>query len=146
MALTALSPIGVGSAFIPLPVPPRQALTQDVFGQVLGTSLSGVPVATAAITSSGNATQSLAALEQALFSDWLTSMQNADTSPLAASLDPLLSDQFAASNALAQLPFGGTTSQSLDLTARLVALFNTVQLLGTAQTENQSGSLFDLLA
>jgi hypothetical protein len=151
MAIPAIPPLSIATSFIPPLTQPRELAVQDAFTQVLGTSLSGAPISLAALTSASSGTQSLAALEQALFADWLASIQNADLSSLSSALDPLLAGQLGLiatpGAGTSQSVLNATTGQSLGLTSALVSLFNTIQLLGTdANQPAQVGSLLDLLA
>jgi hypothetical protein len=157
MAISAIPPITSATTFVPPLTLVQQVETQNLFAQLAGaslavdSSLNAATVAPAALTttSSGN-TQSLAQLEQALFNDWLTSLQNTISPSPTPSLDLLLSGELnltaAASSGALQLPLGTTTGQAANVNSALISLFNTMQLLGTTANQLQAGSLLDLLA
>jgi hypothetical protein len=135
------------------------ASTQDLFAPVadaaraVDTALAAGTVAPSALTtaSSTDTTQSLAQLEQALFSDWLASLQSTIVPSATPSLDLLLSGVLdlglAASTVALQSSLGTPTGQAANVNSALVSLFNTMQLLGTTPTQAlPAGSQLDILA
>jgi hypothetical protein len=88
-------------------------------------------------------------LEQTLLSQWVASLQSASAGSLGTPLDNILAGSLGitAANNGSGLPFDTGTPQSLLFTARLVSLFNTVDLLGGDGGQAfPAGSLLDTLA
>jgi hypothetical protein len=87
-----------------------------------------------------------ASLEQALFSQWLSNLQSSTSAPLAPGLQTALGSTLSITRT-SQPAFDPSNPQSLLLGARLIALFNTVDLLGAdTAAASQPGSLLDTLA
>jgi hypothetical protein len=143
-------------------IAPQQVAQQNAFAALTSalqtnatTTVASVLDTTAlsslAQTNATNSTQSLAQLEQALFNEWLSSLQNTVTPSATPSLDLILSGQLdaAATATSAALPslFGSATTQPQNLTAAIISLFDTVQMLGaTTSTGLVGGSQLDILA
>lgn len=157
MAISAIPPITSATSFITPLALLQQVDTQNLLAQVASAPLAAntalnAPIAPSALAATNsNNIQSLAQLEQALFNDWLASLQNTFLPSATPSLDLLLSGELnltaAASTGALQLPLGTTPAQSANVNSTLVSLFNTMQLLGTTANQGlQAGSLLDLLA
>jgi hypothetical protein len=163
MAISAIPPITSPTSFITPLALLQQVDTQALLAQVAGaplatdTALNAATIAPSAIapsaltTTISNNVQSLAQLEQALFNDWVASLQNALLPSATPSLDLLLSGELnlitAASTGALQLPLGTTTAQSANASSAVLSLFNTMQLLGIIPNQGlQPGSQLDILA
>jgi hypothetical protein len=151
MAVSPISPFSNATSFIPPPIAPRQLAPQEAFNRVLETSLSGPPAAPGALRAASTETEFLAALERALFNDWVNNLQRADPGTLNLGLDALISGRLG----LDVLPDGSglppvlrdaTAAQSLTFASALTSWFNAMQLLGTdADPSPRLGSLLDVL-
>lgn len=152
MAVSAIAGIGNFVSFIPPLARLQQITPQQAFGQVVDQALRGATIAPAALTSTNAGTQSVAAFEQALFGNWLTTLQNLQVpSAPATSFDQLLAAQIDLTSVLAggssPAPFGLGAGAATGLTPGIVSLFDTMQLLGSqANQQQQVGTLIDLLA
>ena len=151
MAVSAIAGIGDFVSFIPSLPRLHQITPQQAFTQVVEQALRGPNIAPAALTSTSAGAQSLAALEQALFDDWIATLQFQAPAATSASFDQLLSAQLDLTAALAagtsQSPFGLTAGFTQELTSGIAALFDTMQLLGSETNQRQPvGALLDLLA
>ena len=162
MAISAIPPIGNAASLISPLLAPQQIAQQNAFtalttalqtnaSSAVSSVLDAAALSSIAQTGATNDTQSLAQLEQALFNEWLSSLQKVDTPSSTPSLDLLLAGQLdaTATATTGTLPslFGSATAQSQNLTAAIISLFDTVQMLGT--TVNPAllgGSQLDLLA
>ncbi|HYL17535.1 MAG TPA: hypothetical protein VEV20_02570 [Burkholderiales bacterium] len=162
MAISAIPPIGNAASLISPLLAPQQIAQQNAFSALttalqtnassaVSSVLDAAAISSVAQTGATNDTQSLAQLEQALFNEWLASLQNTDTVSSTPSLDLLLAGQLdaTATATTGTLPtlFGSATAQSQNLTTAIISLFDTVQMLGT--TVNPAllgGSQLDLLA
>jgi len=162
MAISAIPPIGNATSLISPLLAPQQIAQQNVFTALttalqtnattaVSSVLDAAAVSSLAQPGATNDTQSLAQLEQALFNEWLSSLQNTITPSTTPSLDLVLAGQLdaTATAAAGTLPslFGSTPAQSQNLTAAIISLFGTVQMLGTATNEALlGGAQLDLLA
>ena len=162
MAISAIPPIGNAASLISPLLAPQQIAQQNAFtalttalqtnaSSAVSSVLDAAALSSIAQTGATNDTQSIAQLEQALFNEWLSSLQKVDTPSSTPSLDLLLAGQLdaTATATTGTLPslFGSATAQSQNLTAAIISLFDTVQMLGT--TVNPAllgGSQLDLLA
>lgn len=162
MAIAAIPPIGNAASFIAPLLSPQQIAQQNAFtalttalqtgaSNAVTSLLDSAAVSAVAQTGTTNATQSLAQLEQALFNEWLSSLQNNDTPSATPSLDLILAGQLdatttATTGTLSSL-FGSATTQSQNVTAAVLSLFDTVQMLGgTTNPGLLPGAQLDLLA
>ena len=162
MAISAIPPIGNAASLISPLLAPQQIAQQNAFtalttalqtnaSTAVGSVLDAAAFSSVAQSGAANDTQSLAQLEQALFNDWLSSLQNTVTPSATPSLDLLLSGQLdatatATTGALPSL-LGSGTAQSQNLIATIISLFDTVQMLGaTTSTGLLGGSQLDILA
>ena len=162
MAIAAIPPISNTTSFVSQLLSPQQVAQQNVFtaltnalttdsSTVVSSILDPAAISATAQTATVNDSQSLAQLEQALFNEWVASLQNTDTSSPTPSLDLVLAGQLdatatATTGALPSL-FGSTTAQSQNVNATILSLFDTVQLLGTTVNQGLSaGSQIDFLA
>ena len=162
MAISAIPPIGNAASFISPLLAPQQVAQQNAFtalatalqtnaSSAVSSVLDAAAISSIAQTGATNDTQSLAQLEQALFNEWLSSLQNTITPSSTPSLDLVLAGQLdaTATATTGTLPslFGSGTVQSQNLTAAIISLFDTVQMLGTtANPALLGGSQLDLLA
>jgi hypothetical protein len=160
MAISAIPPIGNAASLISPLLAPQQIAQQNAFtaltaalqtnaSSAVSSVLDAAAISSVAQTGTTNDTQSLAQLEQALFNEWLSSLQNTGTVSSTPSLDLVLAGQLDATATTGTRPslFGSGTVQSQNLTAAIISLFDTVQMLGT--TVNPAllgGSQLDLLA
>ena len=162
MAISAIPPIGNAASLISPLLAPQQIAQQNAFtalttalqtnaSSAVSSVLDAAALSSIAQTGATNDTQSIAQLEQALFNEWLSSLQKVDTPSSTPSLDLLLAGQLdaTATATTGTLPtlFASATAQSQNLTAAIISLFDTVQMLGT--TVNPAllgGSQLDLLA
>ena len=146
MALSPISAVGGTTSFIPPPVVPRALSPVERFVQALDTSLN---TSTTATVSGLNATTTqqnfVAALERALFSNFVASVQNNNASTLSPIIDSILAGEFGITNSNTQaVPFDTSDPASLVLTARMLSLFSSMQLLGTEVNTNPAiGSLLN---
>jgi len=144
-------PIAPTSPIIPHPVfmqthglldPARVANT---FNTTLTKTLNGLPDVRALQADTAQ-TQTATSLEQALFNQWLSNLQSSTSAPLAPGLQTALGSTLSITRT-SQPAFDPSNPQSLLLGARLIALFNTVDLLGAdTAAASQPGSLLDTLA
>jgi hypothetical protein len=162
MAISAIPPIGNAASLISSLLAPQQIAQQNAFtalttalqsnaSTAVSSVLDAAAISSVAQTGATNDAQSLAQLEQALFNEWLSSLQNTDTVSSTPSLDLVLKGQLdaIATATTGTLPslFGSGTVQSQNLTAAIISLFGTVQMLGTATNPAVlGGSQLDLLA
>jgi putative component of toxin-antitoxin plasmid stabilization module len=150
MAISAISPIANPSVLIQALAQARQVNFQQPFDAALTNTLNSLAGAPAALQAASP--KSLVnSLEQALFSQWVSSLQSASADTLGSSLDSLLAGNLgiigATGDGVSNLPFDTSSPQSLLFSARLVSLFNTVDLLGGDTGQSSSfGSLLDVLA
>jgi hypothetical protein len=144
-------PIAPISPIIPHPVfmqthglldPARVANT---FNATLTKTLNGLPDVRALQADTAK-TQTAASLEQALFNQWLSNLQGSTGSALGSGLQTALASTLGMTRT-SPPAFDPNNPQLLLLTARLIALFNTVDLLGgDTASALQPGSLLDTLA
>jgi len=144
-------PIAPISPIIPHPVfmqthglldPARVANT---FNTTLTKTLNGLPDVRALQADTAQ-TQTATSLEQALFNQWLSNLQVSSTSLLGPGLQAATAGTSLITST-SPPPFDPRDPQSLLLAARLIALFNTVDLLGgDTASALQPGSLLDTLA
>ena len=151
MAISAISPISNPPVFIQPLAPARQVNFQTPFDAALTSTLNTLAAAPAALQTAGTPSELLNSLEQALFNQWLSSVQSASAGPLSGALDSLLAGSLgitgATGNGLSNLPFDTGNPQSLSIATRLASLFNTVDLLGGDTGQSASlGSLLNVLA
>jgi hypothetical protein len=162
MAISAIPPIGNAARFISPLLAPQQIAQQNAFtaltttlqanaSSAVSSVLDAAAISSLAQTGATNDTQSLAQLEQALFNEWLSSLQNTITPSATPSLDLVLAGQLDATTTAAAgtlpSPLGSTPAQSQNLTAAVISLFGTVQMLGSVTNEALlGGSQLDLLA
>jgi len=162
MAISAIPAIGNAASLISPLLAPQQIAQQNAFtalttalqtnaSSAVSSVLDAAAISSLAQTGATNDTQSLAQLEQALFNEWLSSLQNVDTPSSTPSLDLLLAGQLdaTATATTGTLPslFGSAMAQSQTLTAAIISLFDTVQMLGTTvNPASLGGSQLDLLA
>ena len=151
MAISAISPISNPPVFIQPLALARQVNFQTPFDAALTSTLNTLAAAPAALQAAGTSAQVVNSLEQALFNQWLSSVQSASADPLGGALDSLLAGSLgitgATGNGLSNLPFDTGNPQSLSIATRLASLFNTVDLLGGDTGQSASlGSLLNVLA
>src|SRR3954451_24301481 len=149
MAISAISPIIAQPIFIQ-PLAQSRALNfTQPFETALANTLNGAGGSLATLQAPTSRAQLVNSLEQTLFSQWVGSLQSASAGALGTPLDNILASGLGTTGANngSGLPFDSGSPQSLLFTARLVSLFNTMDLLGadTSQT-SPSGSLLDTLA
>jgi hypothetical protein len=149
MAISAISPVVIPPVFIqPLAQTPQLNVAQP-FNAALANSLNGLGGAPAALQAASTQPQLINSLEQSLFSQWITSLQSPTAGTLGTTLDSVLAGSLGITGTTGapSLPFDANNPQSLLFAARLVSLFNTVDLLGgDAGQSTQFGSLLDILA
>jgi hypothetical protein len=148
MAISALSAISNATAFIQPPQVLVQQTRAELFARALENTLSGPPVAPAALAAVADQPALVDGLERALFRDLALQVANADRAGLSTLLDPSLTSTLglggALPDALPAVLAAASTDQSLALTASFTALLNTLQLLG-AETDAEP-TLVDLFA
>ena len=149
MAISAISPIVTPPVFIQ-PLAPLRLLNADQsFNTALASMLNGIAAGPGTLQSVTSQPQTIKSLEQALFNQWMNSLQSATAGTLGTPLDSALAGSLGiiGTTGVSELPFDTSNPQSLLFTARLVSLFNTVDLLGgDAGQGSQIGSLLDTLA
>src|SRR4051794_15985977 len=151
MAISAISPISTPPVFIQPLAAARQVDFQTPFDAALTNTRNSAAAAPTALQTENTPSQLVNSLEQALFNQWLSSLQSASASPLGGALDSLLTGSVGITdtpgNGLSNLPFDTGSPQSLLLATRLASLFNTVDLLGGDTGQSTSlGSLLNVLA
>jgi len=149
MAISAISPIVTPPVFIQPLAQLRQLHVEQSFNTALASTLNGMAAAPAPLQAVTSQPQTVKSLEQALFNQWVTSLQSATAGTLGTSLDGVLAGSLGimGQTGVSELPFDTSNPQSLLFAARLVSLFNTVDLLGgDAGQGSQLGSLLDTLA
>jgi len=151
MAISAISPITNPPIFIERLAQTRQVDLHQPFDAALRSTLNSLAGESAALRAASTQSQLVNSLEQALFNQWVSSLQSASAGPLGAALDSLLAGSLGITgptgNGISNLPFDTSSPQSLVLTARLVSLFNTVDLLGGDAGEGSTfGSLVNVFA
>jgi putative component of toxin-antitoxin plasmid stabilization module len=151
MAISAISPIANPPVLIQALAQARQVNLQQPFEAALTNTLTSLAGAPAALQAASTQSQLVNTLEQALFNQWVSSLQSASADTLGTSLDSLLAGSLGVigttGNGVSNLPFDTSSPQSLLFSARLVSLFNTVDLLGGDTGQGSSfGSLLDVLA
>ena len=149
MAVSAISPIVTPPVFIQPLAQLRQLNVEQSFNTALANTLNEIVAPPATLQAVTSQPETVKSLEQALFNQWVSSLQSATAGSLGASLDGLLAGSLGITGqtGVSELPFDTSNPQSLLFTARLVSLFNTVDLLGSdAGQSSQLGSLLDTLA
>jgi len=151
MAISAISPISNPPVFIQPLALARQVDFQTPFDAALTNTVNSPTGAPAAVQTTDTSAQLINSLEQALFNQWLSSLQSVSAGPLGGALDSLFAGGLGITGAtgkgLPGLPFDTSSPQSLLFTARLISLFNTMDLLGgDAGQASSAGSLLDTLA
>ena len=151
MAISAISPISNPPVFIQPLALARQVDFQTPFDAALTNTVNSSTGAPAAVQTTDTSAQLVNSLEQALFNQWLSSLQSVSAGPLGGALDSLLAGSLgitgATGNGLSNLPFDTGNPQSLSIATRLASLFNTVDLLGGDTGQSASlGSLLNVLA
>jgi hypothetical protein len=149
MAISAISPIVTPPLFIQPLAQLRQLHVEQSFNTALASTLNGIAAGPATLQAVTSQPQTVKSLEQALFNQWVSSLQSATAGTLGTSLDGVLAGSLGITGqtGVSELPFDTSNPQSLLFTARLVSLFNTVDLLGgDAGQSSQLGSLLDTLA
>jgi hypothetical protein len=149
MAISAISPIVTPPVFIQPLAQLRQLNIEQSFNTAVASTLNGIAAAPATLQAVTSQPQTVKPLEQALFNQWVSSLQSATAGTLGTSLDRVLAGSLGITGqtGVSELPFDTSNPQSLLFTARLVSLFNTVDLLGgDAGQSSQLGSLLDTLA
>jgi hypothetical protein len=148
MAISALSAISNATAFIQPPQVLVQQTRAELFARALENTLSGPPVAPAALAAVADQPALVDGLERALFRDLALQVANADRAGLSTLLDPSLTSTLglggALPDALPAVLAAASTDQSLALTASFTGLLNTLQLLGSDTGEEPT--LVDLFA
>jgi hypothetical protein len=148
MAISALSAISNATAFIQPPQPLVQQARAELFTRALDHTLSGPPVAPAALAAVAEQPAFVNGLERALFRDLALQVAGADRAGLTALVDRSLTSTLGLSgglpDALPAVLAAASTDQSLALTASFTGLLNTLQLLG-AETDAEP-TLVDLFA
>jgi hypothetical protein len=149
MAISAISPIVTPPVFIQPLAQLRQLNVEQSFSNALASTLNGIAAGPATLQAVTSQPQTVKSLEQALFNQWVTGLQSATAGTLGTSFDGVLAASLGipGQTGVSELPFDTSNPQSLLFTARLVSLFNTVDLLGgDAGQSSQLGSLLDTLA
>jgi hypothetical protein len=148
MAISAISPISTPPVFIQPLALARQVDFQTPFDAALTSTVNSLAGAPAAVQTTDTSAQVVNSLEQALFNQWLSSLQSASAGPLGGALDSLFAGSLGITGATGNgLPFDTSSPQSLLLATRLASLFNTVDLLGGDTGQSASlGSLLNVLA
>jgi hypothetical protein len=151
MAISAISAIGSGASFIPPPVVPPALSPAESFVQALDTSLNNSTSAVNGLAAANGQNNFISALERALFSNWIASVQSANLNTLSPIIDSVLAGQLGVTGRIdantPALPFDTDSPASLVLTARILSLFSTMQLLGTdINTAPAIGSLLNIAA
>ena len=150
MAIPAISPIGTPPFFVEPLAPARTAALAQPFNATLTNSLNVMAQAAAATPATTTSPQLVNSLEQTLFSQWLASLQSStSTGALPTSLDNVLGQALGLTGITGGLPstLDASNPQAMLFTARLVSLFNTVDLLGGDNgLVGQPGSMLDTLA
>jgi len=151
MAISAISPISNPPVFIQPLALARQVDFQTPFDAALTNTVNSLAGAPAAVQTTDTSAQVVNSLEQALFNQWLSSLQSVSAGPLGGALDSLFAGGLGITGAtgkgLPGLPFDTSSPQSLLLATRLASLFNTVDLLGGDTGQSASlGSLLNVLA
>jgi hypothetical protein len=148
MAISALSAISNATAFIQPPQPLVQQTRTELFTRALERTLSGPPVAPAAVAAAGSQPALVDGLQRALFRDLALQIANADRAGLTALIAPSLTSTLglggALPDALPAVLAAASTDQSLALTASFTGLLNTLQLLGSETGDEPT--LVDLFA
>src|SRR5262245_36105160 len=130
MAVAAIAGIGNFVSFIPALPRLQQITPQQGFVEAVRRSLTGATVEPRVLTTTSDGAQSVATLTQALFDNWVASLQD---SAQPWSFDRLLATQLdlatgvgfgAAQSAL------GPNAATQGMTAGLVSLFGTLELMG----------------
>jgi len=151
MVISAISPGFTPPVFIQ-PLPPTHGLeVQQPFNTALASTLNRITAAPTPLPAVSTQTQLINSLEQALFNQWVTSLQSVSPSALGTAFDntlaPSLGITTTSANEVSALRFDANSPQSLLFTARLASLFNTMDLLGGDTGQGTSlGSLLDILA
>ena len=149
MPISAISPIVTPPVFLQPLAPLRPLNVEQSFTTALASTLNGIAAGPATLQAVTSQPQTIKSLEQALFNQWVTSLQSATAGTLGTSLDGVLAGSLGimGQTGVSELPFDTSNPQSLLFAARLVSLFNTVDLLGSdAGQSSQLGSLLDTLA
>ena len=150
MAISAISPIVTQPLFFePLRQPHAAGGLPNPFAGALTDTLNGISGPSAALRGASAQTQLVNSLEQALFNQWVGSLQSASAGTLGNALDGVLAGLgvSAPTSTDSQHLFDANDPQSLLLAARLISLFNTVDLLGgDGGSGPQLGTLLDTLA
>ena len=149
MAISAISPIIAQPIFIQ-PLGQARALNvPQPFETALANTLNGIGGSPAALQATTSRAQLVNSLEQTLFSQWVGSLQSTSAGSLGTPLDNILAGSLGMTSANngSGLPFDTSSPQSLLFTARLISLFNTMDLLGgDIGQASSAGSLLDTLA
>jgi hypothetical protein len=150
MAIPAISPIVIPPVFSESIRQTRElGSPPNPFEVALTNTANGMANTPAVLQPPSSRTQAVSSLEQALFNQWVGSLQSVSSGSLGAALDNVLAGLGVTGTAEAssQLPFDPNNPQSLLLAARLISLFSTIDLLGgEAGGGPQLGTLLDTLA
>src|SRR5690348_13828444 len=124
MAISAISPISTPPLFIQPLALARQVGFQTPFDAALTNTVNSLAGAPAAVQTTDTSAQVVNSLEQALFNQWLSSLQSASAGPLGGALDSLFAGSPRIPGAAGKrLPFDTSSPQSLLPPPRLGSVF-----------------------
>ena len=145
MPLSPIPPFAPHPVLTPTLALSSSASVANTFTNTLTNTLKGLPNLRV-VQAPTSQPQPPASLEQALFNQWLSSLQSSISAPLGPGLQTALGSTLSITRT-SQPAFDPSNPQSLLLGARLIALFNTFDLLcADTAAASQPGSLLDTLA